>query len=161
MKSRSAFRRAFTLLEALVVIIVLAIAIPPTVAFLDQSAAQRADAINTQRATTLAQCVMESVLADVNSTAPGRGYAALADMSTYVDSPTTGLRIRISDATDLYSGMGMSYAVTATVPVSSTGASTGNAATDLFRTVTVTVTFPSAQQSSHLSISMSALVTDL
>ncbi|HEX2837653.1 MAG TPA: prepilin-type N-terminal cleavage/methylation domain-containing protein [Phycisphaerales bacterium] len=161
MKARIPTRRAFTLLEALVVIIVLAIAIPPTVAFLDQSAAQRADAINTQRATTLAQCVMESVLADVNSTSPGLGYAALADINTYVDSPTTGLRVRAADATDLYTDIGMSYSVTASAPVSSTGASTGNAATDLFRTVTVTVSFPSAQQSSPVSISMSALVTDL
>jgi type II secretory pathway pseudopilin PulG len=161
MKPLVPFRRAFTLLEALVVIIVLAIAIPPTVAFLDQSAAQRADAINTQRATTLAQCVMESVLADVNSSAPGLGYAGLADMNNYLDSPTNGLRVRVSEATDLYTGMGMSYSVTASAPVSSTGASTGNHSTDLFRIMTVTVSFPSARQSSAISISMSALATDL
>lgn len=161
MRAQLPIRRAFTLLEAIVVIIVLAIAVPPTVAFLDQSAAQRADAINTQRAVTLAQCVMETVLADINSASPGLGYTALADMNTYVESPTTGLRVRIGDATDLYTGMGMSYGVAASAPVASTGASTGNAATDLFRVVTVTVSFPSAQQASPMSISMSALVTDL
>lgn len=143
------------------VIIVLAIAVPPTVGFLNASAAQRADAINTQRATTLAQGVMESVLADVASSTPGRGYGALAGMSAYLDTPSTGLRTRLTGVTDLYTSMGMSYSVSASAQVSSSGAATGNASLDVFRIVTVTVTYPSAQQSTPLSISLSTLVTDL
>ncbi len=161
MKRAAPSRRAFTLMEALVVIIVLAIAVPPTVSFLNQSSAMRADAINTQRATTLAQGVMESVLADVNSTSTGLGYSALANMPSYLDTPTTGLRARITGMSGVYTGTGMSYSVSASGQVSSSGSATGNASQDVFRIVTVTVTYPSAQQSTNLSISLSALVTDL
>ena len=143
------------------VILVLALAVPPTIAFLDQSASARADAVNTTRATTLAQCVMENVLADASSTAPGLGYTAFADMATYRNTPTTGLRDRISPMTGLYTGMGMAYTVSASAPVSSSGTATGVIAQDIFRVVTVTVTFESAQQSMPLSIALSALVTDL
>ena len=158
---RSHARPAFTLLEAVMVILVLALAVPPTVAFLDQSASARADAVNTTRATTLAQCVMENVLADASSTAPGLGYAAFADMTTYRDTPTTGLRDRISPMTGLFTGMGMSYTVGASAPVASTGTTSGVVDQDIFRVVTVTVTFESAQQATPLSIALSALVTEL
>lgn len=154
-------RRGFTLLEAVVVIIVLAIAVPPTVSFLNQSAAMRADAVNTQRATTFAQGVMESVLADVNSSSTGLGYNALSNVTTYLDTPTTGLRARIAGMTNLYTGMGMSFNVSASSQVSSSGTATGNTSLDVFRIVTVTVTYPSAQQNSSLTVSMSSLVTDL
>ncbi len=142
-------------------IIVLAVAVPPTIAFLDQSAAERTDAVNTARATTLAQGVMENVLADVNSPASGLGYAALSNTATYLDTPSTGLRSRIAPMTQLYTDMGMSYTVTATAEVSSTGVTTGVPGQDVFRIVTVTVTFSSAQQSASLTTSMSAMVTDL
>jgi prepilin-type N-terminal cleavage/methylation domain-containing protein len=46
-------RRAFTLIEAVVVIVVLAVSLPPTIMWLDQSTSRQADAASATRATFL------------------------------------------------------------------------------------------------------------
>jgi type II secretory pathway pseudopilin PulG len=154
-------RRAFTLIEAVMVVVVLAIAVPPTMLLLDQSANERADSVAVTRATTYAQGVMEHVLADVSSTHSTRGFAALSNISTYIDAPTTGLRARLQDMSTPYTNAGMRFDLRVSDLVSASGTATGDAARDVFRVVTVTVSFPSARQSSNLAVSMSSLVTRL
>src|SRR5262245_62627691 len=58
---------AFTLIEAVVIVVILAIAVPVTLVTLDEANQRRADSVNATRATALATCVMEHMLADVAS----------------------------------------------------------------------------------------------
>jgi type II secretory pathway pseudopilin PulG len=154
-------RRAFSLIEAVMVVLVLAICVPPTLNFMQQSAQERADTVAIARATALAQCVMEHVQADVASDDSALGYAALANASTYLSSPSTGLYARLSTHVLPYSNAGLTYTVSIGSQVSSTGAATGNASQDLFRLVTVNVSAPSSRTSTPLAFSASCMVADL
>lgn len=153
-------RRAFSLLECVVVVLLLAIAVPTTAMFLDQRAAQRADAVQALRASTLAQGVLEHVLADAASNAPGRGYDAFADANAYLNTPTTGLYSRIASMLDFYDDFGLTCQVTIGSPVSISGTATGVPANDIFRVVTVRVTATSAT-ANPIDVSVSSFVTDL
>jgi prepilin-type N-terminal cleavage/methylation domain-containing protein len=153
-------RRAFSLLECVVVVLLLAIAVPTTAMFLDQRAAQRADAVQALRASTLAQGVLEHVLADAASNAPGRGYGAFANANTYLNTPATGLYARIAPMLDFYDDLGLACEVTIGSPVSISGTATGLPANDIFRVVTVRVTAVSAT-ANPINVSVSSLVTDL
>jgi prepilin-type N-terminal cleavage/methylation domain-containing protein len=153
-------RSGFSLLECVVVVLLLAIAIPTTAMFLDQRAAQRADAVQALRASTLAQGVLEHVLADAASNAPGRGYGAFANATTYLNAPVGGLYQRLAPMLDFYQQFGIAAEVTISTPVSATGIATGVPAADLFRVVTVRVTAASAT-ASPIDVSVSSLVTDL
>ncbi|MFZ4574431.1 MAG: prepilin-type N-terminal cleavage/methylation domain-containing protein [Phycisphaerales bacterium] len=159
-RSRTPARAGFTLLEVVVVVIVLALAVPPALMFADQSSARRADAVNAMRATTLGTLVMESILADVASTRTGLGYAALAASGTYLDTPTTGLRARIASLQAPYAALGMTYAVSIGPEVDSTGTVSGTPANNVFRKVTVTVSYPAATRASA-DITLAAMVSEL
>jgi len=150
-------RRGFTLIEAVIVVVVIAIAIPPTLIWFDSAVSRRADAVSTLRGTTLATLVLEHILADVNSDAPGLGYAALASSSTYLDTPGTGLRARLAGATGAYQSMGLAYAVTIGAPTDYRGVVTGTGA-DVFRRITVTVTIPRAE-GAPVAMPVSAMVS--
>ncbi len=153
-------RRAFTLIEVVAIVIILALAVPPSLVFMDQATSRRADAINAMRATTLATLVMESILADVASTNASLGYPALASSSTYLDTPTTGLKARISALQSTYADMGMSYSVSIGSEVNAAGIVSGTVSENVFRKITVTVTYPSASEDSA-SLSLVAMVSDL
>jgi prepilin-type N-terminal cleavage/methylation domain-containing protein len=153
-------RRAFSLLECVVVVLLLAIAVPTTAMFLDQRAAQRADAVQALRASTLAQGVLEHVLADAASNAPGLGYAAFADANSYLNTPTTGLNARIAPLLNFYDDLGVACQVTIGSPVSISGTATGVPANDIFRVVTVRVTATSTT-AAPIDVSVSSFVTDL
>lgn len=142
--SARARRRGFTLIEAVAVVLVLALVVPPTLGWMQASADRRADSVAAMRATTLATLVIENVIADAASTAPGLGFAALATPTTYLDTPTTGLRARLESLTSGYEAQGMSYSVEVGALVDSTLSVNADAAANLFRVVTVRVTCPSA-----------------
>ncbi|MBK9189258.1 MAG: prepilin-type N-terminal cleavage/methylation domain-containing protein [Phycisphaerales bacterium] len=156
MNAPRVIRRGFTLIEAVIVVVVIAIAIPPTLLWFDSAVSRRADAVSTLRATTLATLVLEHIIADVNSDAAGLGYAALASPATYLDTPGTGLRARLSSATGMYQSMGLSYQVTIGAPTDYRGVVTGTGA-DLFRRVTVTITIPRAD-GAPVAMPVSAMV---
>lgn len=136
--------RAFSLIEAVVVVIVLGLAVPPALSWLDSAVSARADAVNATRATVLATSVMESILADSASTAPGLGFAAFADESAYLNNPASGLRTRLVALTEPYEASGLAYAVTIGPLTAFDGVASGDSSRDVFRLITVTVTFPSA-----------------
>lgn len=152
-------RRAFSLVETVVVIVALGVAVPPTVMWLDQATDQRTDALMAGRAVTMAGAVMETVLADVASDARGMGFAALAAPATYLDAPTTGLRARLAAPITMYTNAGMTYDVSVGPLSDRNGSTTGPAADRLFRTVTVTVRFPTSR--GETQVSMAAMVTEL
>jgi prepilin-type N-terminal cleavage/methylation domain-containing protein len=156
---RKTIRRAFTLLECVAVITVLAIAIPCTLSWVDESASNRADAINATRATMLGSAVMEHVLADVASTTAGQGATGLNSSSTYLDTAVTGLVALMSSTSSFYATIGMTYTVTIGGLTDFDGVSRG-VAVDVFRLVTVTVSYPSARGGT-LSIPISSRVAAL
>ncbi|MEM9065661.1 MAG: hypothetical protein AAGB51_09255 [Planctomycetota bacterium] len=136
-------QRAYSLVEAVIVVAVLAIAIPPGLISLRETTTQRAESVGVTRATSLASAVMEQVIADVTSDDASLGFAALSDMSVYVDAAGVGLRDRVDGVASGAESVGLSYTVSASALVSIDGAATGNPAEDLFRIVTVSVVYPS------------------
>ena len=94
------------------VVVVLALAVPPTLSWMAQSADERADQVNSIRAITLAQGVLENIMADSMSASAGLGFSAFANSATYVDTPTTGLRARLSSVSSPYESLGFSYSIT-------------------------------------------------
>lgn len=149
-------RSAFTLIEAVISVIVLAIAVPPALDLLDSVAADRADAVNTTRAAMLAELVIESCLADCASSAPALGFAALEDEAAF----NAGLRDRLADIASPYLEVGMDYRVSVGPLVDRTGAVHADPAHNMFRVLTVTVTYPSAS-GDPFTLPVSLIVGDL
>lgn len=156
--TRRAARRAFTLLEAVIVIVVLAVSLPPTIMWVDASTSRQADAASATRATFLATSVLENIKADVASTSPGLGFAALASSATYIDAPSTGLRARVDSMVEPLLNAGLSYEVSIGTLVNETGVVDASAARNIFRVVSVTATAPSAS-GAPISIEVSCVVT--
>lgn len=138
------------------IVVVVALAVPPALESLRGVSAAQADAVSTARATALASAVLEHVVADVSSTAPGLGFAALESPGTYVD----GLRARLADVTGAYEDAGLTFDVSIGGLVSWTGASSGEADQDVFRAVTVDVSFPAARGGTQ-TLSLSVMLTDM
>lgn len=153
-------RRAFSLLESVVVVVMLSVAIPPTLVLMDNAARDRADQVTIARATALATGVLEQVIADTYSEDAALGFDALADPSVYLTTPGTGLLDRLDTMTSGYDALGITYTVGIGPLVSQDGAVSGVAQLDVFRLITVTVTLPSARETS-LDMSVSAMVTQL
>jgi hypothetical protein len=153
-------RRAFTLIEAVVIVVVLAIALPTTLNWLDEANQRRVDSVNATRATALATCVMEHILGDVSSRNASLGFAALANSSTYLNTATTGLVARLTTFTSPYNTMGFAYTVTIGALVDRTGVTTGVATSDLYRIITVSVNFTGADGTAR-TVTVKSMVTSL
>jgi len=154
------FRRAFTLIEVVIAVIVLAIAVPPTLNMMDSASAGRVDAINTTRATYLSTTVLETVLADMTSNQPLLGFDALSDAQGYLSTASTGLYDRLGPYTTAYSSVGFSYAVTIGELVGSDGFVSVNPGENIFRKITVRVEYASASGSSF-SMPISMMVSEM
>lgn len=153
-------RRAFSLIEVVIAVIVLAIAVPPTLNLMDSAGAGRADAINTTRASLLATSVLEMVTADINSDAAGLGFEALTGPSDYLEHPSDGLYARLETATDPYTSAGLSYSVEIGGLVSADGTVSADADDNIFRVITVRVSFASASTASY-QVPFSTMVSAL
>jgi len=153
-------RRGFTLIEVVTMVLVLAIAVPPTLEILMANSATRANVINTGRATMLASNILEGVLADVSSNDPLLGFDALADSNAYLNTPTTGFYDRMSIATVSFTDLGLSYTVSIGELVASDGLVSMDSADNIFRTVTVVVGYPSADGPAY-SLPVSIMVSTL
>ncbi len=137
-------RRGFTLIEAVVMVLVLSIAVPPTLEVLMSNSAARANIINTGRATMLASNVLEGIIADVSSSDGALGFEALADSNAYLNANPNGFYDRMGPATESYGDLGLSYTVEIGNLVGSDGLVSGEASENIFRTVTVRVVYPSS-----------------
>ena len=156
--SQLAPRRAFTLIEVVISVIVLAIAVPPTLNLLDSTASGRADSINTTRATLLATSVLEMITADMSSSDASLGFEALADTDAYLSTPDTGLYDRLEALVEPYTSVGMTYSVDIGSLVSNDGTVSAQAEDNIFRVITVRVSFPSASSESY-ELPVSVLVS--
>jgi DMSO/TMAO reductase YedYZ molybdopterin-dependent catalytic subunit len=134
-------RRGFSLVECVVIIVALAIAVPASVAFLDRASQQRELSLDIARATSLAQAVLEHVLADASSSTPGLGLPAFADGTAYVDTAVTGLRARLALLSAPYEAAGHTWTLSVGGLVDPTGVVHADPMQNNYRIVTVTVNF--------------------
>lgn len=154
-------RRAFSLLEAAIVTVALALAVPPAFVMLGDVAAGQGERLRAVQASTLAEAVLETVLADVASDEDGLGFEALADDAAYIDTPFTGLRARLALIAAPYEDAGLTYDIAIGGLVAADGVASGDALQDVHRVVTVTVTAPAASGADDLSMPFSVLVTEI
>jgi|GEM_PF-1167571 len=139
----------FTLIEVVIAVIVLAIAVPPTLNLMDSASAGRVDAVNTTRATYLTTIILETVIADMTSNDPLLGFEALADSNAYLNTSSTGLFDRLSSLTTAYTNVGLKYSITISSLVASDGLVSETESENVFRTVSVNVGFTSASTTSY------------
>lgn len=152
--------RAFTLIEVVIAVIVLSIAVPPTLTLLGSTSAGRINAIHTTRATFLSTIVLEAVLADMTSTQESLGFEALIDSQTYLSAANTGLYDRLDDYTQFYQDVGLNYTVTVSELVSSDGQVSQEPSDNIFRVITVLVVFE-ASDGSQMTMPTSLLVSEM
>lgn len=125
-----------TLIEVAAVIVVLALSVPPAVAFMNDAANRRIDSVMVQRCNAWATAILEQAISDAVTADPG------SNVATYVETATTGLRARMASIDPAYTGLGMSWTMTlGSSLVGPNGTATGNAAQDKFRIITVTISF--------------------
>lgn len=153
-------RRAFTLIEVVIAVIVLAIAVPPTLNMMDSAASGRVDAINTTRATFLSTIVLETVMADMTSSNELLGFEALDDEDVYLNNDATGLYTRLVNTTRAYTDVGLSYSVIIGELVGSDGEVSEDEADNVFRVVTVRVAYVSAS-SDAFDMPVSVMVSEM
>lgn len=152
-------RRGVTLIEAVVVVVVLSLAMPPMLSVVNAVAEARAEAATISSATALAQGVMEQVLADVHGGEDAPGYEAMEDATTYLEEPDSGLYTRLEWIAEPYAARGITFEVQIGAPVGPEGVATGDADADRFRSVTVVVEMPGSQ--GRFEMRISSLVGDL
>ncbi len=158
---RSAVRaRGFSLIEAMVVIVVLALVVPSTVSMLTEATDARLDAISLQRATALAEGVLESVIGDVASPHPHLGFVALENVDTYLHHPQTGLVARLSAFAQPFTDAGLQWEVEISPLQNADGKVSMDPLLNEFRSVTVHVRFPLASRSSQ-TLSLTTVVCTL
>jgi len=124
-------RRAVSMIEAVVVVLVLALSVPPTLGWLMDNSARRTDTVQATRAAVLATLVLEQIIAD------STGVDAGASL-TYVSDPKTGLAARLAAATAPYTNAGLSWAASMSSPVDDSLSPTTSGG---FRVVTIKVTW--------------------
>jgi hypothetical protein len=134
--------RAISLLETVVCVLVLAVAVPPTLELLQSAGAERADSVNTTRAVLLATLVAETVIADASSPAEGLGPGAFGNAVSYLDAPGSGLRDRLASAAEPYVRVGMSWDVSVGPAIGPEGRPDPDPARNIFRAVEVRVDYP-------------------
>ncbi len=154
------FARGFTLIEVVIAVIVLAIAVPPTLNLMDSASAGRVNAINTTRAACLSTLVLETVIADMASSDPSLGFSALDDPSTYLESLASGLYVRLDSLTAPYARVGLTYTVEIGPLVASDGRVSDDTGENIFRLVAVHVEFVSANSASFV-MPVSIMVSEL
>lgn len=138
LQSRPSHRRAFTLIEVMIAMVVLAIAMPPLFWAMRDANVQRVDPVNLSRARWLACEKLEDVIADAHSGA--RGYTFLANANYAAESPVSG-----------FTGFGRSVAIAESGPDLISGSGTG------YKTATVTVTYVTGRGTTK-SLSVSTVV---
>ena len=159
-RTRHPSRRAVTLVEAVLVVLVLALTVPAAMSMISEGNEARRQGADAARAITLASGVLEHIMADANSTDPGLGFAALSNSAAYLSTPTTGLYDRLDAIEAPYTAAGMTYDVVIGSLANASGTVTGDANQDVFRTVTVRVTFDDPD-GTPLVMPVSVVLTEL
>lgn len=136
--------RGFSLVEVVVVIVVLALIVPPSVLTLQDAAMNRADAVNITRAAILAESVIESVVADAAGGEAHTGFQAMADVTEYLDNAENGLRARLAAVLGAYPGFTLDLDISDLVDAS--GEVNADSDANRYRRVVAVVRFPRARE---------------
>lgn len=139
-----AHRRGFSLLEVAASVLLLAVAVPPTLELLASAGEDRADSVQITRASLLATLLAESIMADAASTHPSLGFDAFNDSAFYLDDPTTGLRARTETIAAPFGSVGMTWAIDIGPATDPDGIVRADGELNVVRQITVLVRFPSA-----------------
>ncbi len=131
----------FTLIEAVVAMVVLAIAVPMGLAMMRDAAIVRVSSTQTSKAFWLANAVVEQVQADLDSSTTGLGFDAMSDANSYLNDAPDALRTRLASVVTDAEAYGFSWSVVAGALVDANGLTTGNTDEDIYRVVTVTVSW--------------------
>lgn len=153
-------RRAFSLIEAVTSVLMLAIAVPPMLGFVRIAGAERADAVTVARAVALGTLVLESALADASSPHGPLSYDAFENPMTYLYDPASGLAARLAALTEPYTRAGLSWTLDVGQPVGPSGVLEADPARNVFRVLTVRVSCPSAR-GDRFEMPLSVMVGDL
>ena len=132
-------RPALTLIEAIIAVVILAVAMPALLMATSDAQRRRVDPIMTARARWLAAERLEDVIADRHSAS--RGYTYIVPGHYPDESPVSG-----------FAGFSRTVSIAETGP-SLAGSGTG------YKTVTVTITYPGAPGASR-SLAISTVLTD-
>ncbi|MGQ0627521.1 MAG: type IV pilus modification PilV family protein [Phycisphaerales bacterium] len=131
--------RAFTLLEAITAVIILAVAVPPMLLAVRESGLRRVAPVQTSRARWLLQEKMEDIIADRHSTTRGYPYVVAANYPA--ETAIAGFA-----------------AFSRTVSIAETGANLVSAGTG-YKRATVTVSWRDTRGTLR-SLSVSTVLTD-
>ena len=101
-------RHGFTLVEAVAAIVVLSIALPTTMIYLNDSAHTRADSVTTARVGWLTQAILQTCQADAASAAPALGFDNMNRGAGYQQSLANRIRPAFAD---FYKAFGLSWRV--------------------------------------------------
>ncbi len=132
--------RGFSLIEAVIIVVMISIAVPPSIRMMTEASSQRADRVLLAVGTTSAQAIADQIMADVSK----GGLDVLADASVYLDTPGTGLWDRMSWVMTPYEDRNLTASVTISSLVDWQGAVSADANDNMFRVVTIEVGVPTA-----------------
>ena len=133
-------RRGFSIIEAALLVVVISLALPPSLLWLARAADQAADEAQLSRATALATGVLESAVADMTVGA-GAGSFATLTTSSYVEASGTGLRDRLSTLSAPYSAAGLTWSLEIEPATTPAGVASTDPLRNICRVVTVKVRF--------------------
>lgn len=133
-------RHAFTLIESVVVIVVVALVVPGLLMTVRSSSVTAIDQQRRVACAWLASSVLESIQADAASAHPTLGFASIDDTS-YLTDASAGLYSRLEPISTPYAALGISYEVTVGDPTDLSGGVAAASDPGALREVSVTVTF--------------------
>lgn len=139
-RSRPTRHRGFTLIEAVIIVVMLAIVVPTSTRMLMDASTERADRVLLQAGVTYASSLLEQIVADVSA----GGLDVLADQEAYLEAPDTGLWARCSWISAPYKARGIQAQVSISDLVSRTGEVSLEPDENRFRLVEVSVGVPTA-----------------
>lgn len=148
----SARRRGMSLIESVLVITALAVTVPMGLDAIHQADRTRRASSDGDAATLLAQSVLEQVTADAASSQVG--FAALADTDVYVGTADTGLRDRLATLSAPYEARGIEWTLEISDLVAADGSVSDEEGENVYRRVTVVVTFGSGSRARTLRLSV-------
>lgn len=153
-------RSGFTLIEAVIAIVVLSLAVPATTAMIRDATVARSDGALTARALWLGSAVSEQILADAASDDPSLGMGAFGDSNAYLHAPETGLHDRLAGLREEYDRYGIEFDVTIGPLIAANGTPDADPDLNVYRQIEVRVIWSGATGQDQ-SMPLSFIVTDL
>ena len=153
-------RRGFTLVEAIIAIVVLSLAVPATTAMIRDATVARSDGALTTRALWLGSAVSEQILADAASDDPSLGMAGFEDANAYLHARDTGLFDRLDGLMTEYGRYGIGFEVIIGPLTGAGGTPDADPELNVYRQFEVRVVWSGATGQDQ-TMPLSFIVTDL